>query len=458
MRKKAKGSLGNVSLSQKDTFQKTKGLHWRIFESFLSPLGILAIWAVIFSFTLDLDIFSHLAQQAKSEQIAEQQSSSKDIVVIEFDALSMAQLGDNADEAAGIFQLVDTLLAHAKPKQIVLDYALMDKQSTPIAFKPDYAQRLTWGVVPFWRGSERIVQGYHPSVFQLSKRDEYRLSRLQQPWGHLHLGLTPGTQNAVSRIELIQNEGGMLTPSLALAAYWRGEFNQPLSDAMINFKHGDTPNCELALFDKMPPCDLLVQPNVFYAPPLPSYFPQFSAFDFMADDFSSWSSMLDDKYVFISSTWSPESDHYHNGLSSVSDVIGSMLSMIGFMDVTEKAGAVPGVYFHAAILESLLNDSVGFPVAAGASHTLIHSVSPVLMLFLLCLLIKKLVAQVGLTLNEDHHFWSLLLVVCVIGFPLFEAQAVYALCQLNTLVYLMLPYMISCVIGTFIILGARYDD
>ncbi|MFC7003073.1 hypothetical protein ACFQMB_17600 [Pseudobowmanella zhangzhouensis] len=178
----------------------------------------------------------------------------------------------------------------------------------------------------------------------------------------------------------------------------------------------------------------------------------------MADDFSSWSSMLDGKYVLISSTWSPESDHYHNGLSSVSDVIGSMLSMIGFMDVTKKAGAVPGVYYHAAILESLLNDNVGFPVAAGASHTLIHSVSPVLMLFLLCLLIKKLVAQVGLTLNEDHHFWSLLLVVCVIGFPIFEAQAVYALCQLNTLVYLMLPYMISCVIGTFIILGARHDD
>ncbi|MEH8018436.1 CHASE2 domain-containing protein [Rheinheimera muenzenbergensis] len=455
-RQPVNSDLKNFSRVRQTVRSAPGNLFLDVVQTITSPLGVVVIWSLIFSVLFNIDVFTHLALAEKSKEIATIHAHSEHIVVVEFDALAKSRVSDNIDNLTGIFNLVDKIFASSNPKQIILDYELINNETPNLPFNSKYLDKLTWGVVPYWRGEDYLIQGVAPGIFSYpDKITEYRVEGLIKPWGHLMLGLTPGTTDAISFIELIQYRQGNLIPSLALTSFVRGEYQLNIDELMFMHKgDGETPNCKHEAFTNLPSCAKLTSPQLFYTPPLPRYFASYPAFEILnSEQNTEISNTFDNKYVFISSTWDKHKDHYLSSVSTGSGAVSKIFGMLDVVQLQQSDGKVPGVYFHASILESLLNPSIGHPSISGVFYSVVISFPAILLVILLSLGLRKFLVSSNKPVLQERHFWIIFMLVATFSFPVFKEIAVYAVIKLDTLVNLMGIYLFTVLTASFLIAG-----
>lgn len=377
-----------------------------------------------------------------------------------------------------------------------------EKPDEPVTFYKAYLNKVVWGATPFQRGLDWHIEGISPQTFRYDCPDEedkeqppkpfgcaelasLELNDRYKPWGHLELELEPGSEQTVSHVTLMKSFGDYyltadyFLPGLALSAYAMAEFQLKPATLVVEYlailNEGKS-SCDVLPIYNAKGCLNWERSQLFYTPPLPFYFPKYSALEFIgisdgADRLSVRKRQsrdeslkkLHNKYVIITSTWDQENDHYLTTNSTKSGALAKFIENFDVLSLRETHGVIPGAYFHATVLESLVNEDYPFPAEGTALDQFNYSLPVIVCAWIIAFLIRQLLQTIKHMLRESvreayeefiqGNLWIIILLFAVINFALFYHHAIYVVSELNVVVSFMWGYLISIGICSFYCAG-----
>jgi hypothetical protein len=420
-----------------------------------NPLPFAIFWVLVFSVYFKVDIFTHFAISEKNEVISKSQPYSKDIAIIEFDQDSMQNLGNNADSRHNIFKLVDHILDLSKPKLIILDYKLTQNHSEKIVYKKKYINKVIWGSVPIYYGNKYSEPGYSSGSFDFNSEDLKTELEINKPWGHLLLTASPDINNSVSSTQLAKRpkKGTLYTdidisPSLSFLAYSIGEKSKNGDELRKKLFNIDQ-TCTHEIFNFLNNCNDLFRNMRFNVPPLPSYFLSYPSYMVKQSPNELIPNLdeLNGKYIFISSTWNKKADHFKSTISSELSILTNTFEMSELFAINSGQHLIPGVYFHASILENILNKNFTFPIKTNNIKYMVILILSIIFTLIFTILTNKVIVYSQLKLKTDSLFLFSSIYFVVTLFIASKFLVEFLILNLNLVINFVPIYFVCSLIG-----------
>ena len=328
-----------------------------ITSALVIPIFIATLWLIVASLVFDSDLFYELSDY-------ERQVKSDDIVIITIDEYTQLMNKDFKDDPEFVFGLVDSIFARSEPKLIALDYSFSQFPESQLDYKKHYKRNLIWGSKTVSVGGSEKVLPHHPLLF----KDELKR---QFSSGHLNFRSSALSSEYITQIQLAKVLNQKLSigetnintsrfyPSLSLLAYAIAEKGVSGYALEAKLNHNNSQKDSLQRCDDMVSFFEIDCTYPFIKPH------RFKAYD--VNDFDTISaaflqsnsinfSKFDEKYIFIASTWDKNNDYF---LPLNVPILDKVLGVFGLQDMFNLspsiAKKIPGVYFHAFSLQSMLD-------------------------------------------------------------------------------------------------------